>query len=551
MDNLGVSSYRWQVIAWECPGCGSKAGVECVKGNGGPRRWPHLPRLVLFLSYRGFVTLASRLSYPARASAAFKVTGHDWLPAIASAELSAGEDGNAWDRAADALGVSTRLINRAVEVITHESGARPVLDTSRLAGRLAAIAEEIAGVEGLCAQASLEPDPGGLAGLAPDILAAELSARKLARSDQTLLSRIPAPAPGPQMTVSYRSGQITATMPTGGGVITWTGYAPTPAAACDVLATATSPAVPTILIDPPVAPVREIAPFTPGPEPDPYDLLTALLDHGGRELTEHLGACQERQGQLAATGLREYLRQRGEELNTADPQIELDLDSLTYDHEPSAWVHAVQWVPARAVLHTPNPVWGHFEDGRHPQTLTEITDGFMASGDLMEFTRRFFTIGEIQLNRIPGPAGPLYTLDQDGTHRVHAARLLDLPWLLARIDTISLPTAITLEAVFACEPATPRNRRDQDLTERRDLWQGLLRHGLIAGQLETPPGLDHLAFLRLRWQRLPAPWWLYSPAHATRINHAYEQRYPGALTALGIPPGISTQPDGWRTWLLG
>ena len=49
MDNLGVSSYRWQVVAWECPGCGSKAGVECVKRNGGPRRWPHLPRLLLFL----------------------------------------------------------------------------------------------------------------------------------------------------------------------------------------------------------------------------------------------------------------------------------------------------------------------------------------------------------------------------------------------------------------------------------------------------------------------------------------------------------------------
>jgi hypothetical protein len=201
----------------------------------------------------------------------------------------------------------------------------------------------------------------------------------------------------------------------------------------------------------------------------------------------------------------------------------------------------------------PQPRLGHFEDGRHPQTLTEITEGLMTSGDLMEFTRRFFTIGEIQLNRISGPAGPLYTLNQDGTHRVHAARLLDLPWLLARIDTASLPAAITLEAAFARDQAWPRNGdiTDRDLTERRDLWQGLLRHGLIAGDLEVPPGLDHIAFLRLRWQRLPAPWWLYSPAHATRINHAYEQRYPGTLTALGIPAGVSTEPDAWTAWLLG
>jgi hypothetical protein len=446
-----------------------------------------------------------------------------------------------------------RLMRRAGDLIAHESGDQPVLDTSGLRSRLAALTEEAARAAERCAQASLEPDPAGLAGLAPDVLAAELSARELARFDRTLLSRIPAPTPGPQMTVSYRGGQITATMPTDAGVITWTGYAPTPAAAHDVLATATSPAVPTMQIDPPVAPVREPAKFTPGPEPEPYDLLSALLEHGGPELTEHLGACRERRDRLAATNLRAYLQKRADELNTADPQIELDLDGLTYDHELLAWVHAVQWVPARAILHTPDPIWGHFEDGRHPQTLTEITEGLMTSGDLMEFTRRFFTIGEIQLTRIPGPAGPLYTLDQDGTHRVHAARLLDLPWLLARIDTASLPAAITLEAAFARDPARPRNRgiTDRDLTERRDLWHGLLRHGLIAGELEAPPGLDHISFLRLRWQRLPAPWWLYSPAHATRINHSYEQRYPGTLTALGIPAGVSTEPHAWTAWLLG
>jgi hypothetical protein len=547
-----VRHYRLQVIAWECPGCSSKAGTDCVKRNGGSRRWPHLPRILLSLSYLGFVTLASRLSYQARADALFKVTGHDWLPAIVSAESAAGEV-NAWDRAGDALRVSARLVHRADDVIAHESGAQPVLDTSGLRHRLTAIAEEVARAAGLCAQASFEPDTAGLARLAPDVLAAELSARELARFDQTLLSRIPVPAPGPDMSVSYRGGQITATMPSDAGVITWTGYAPTPAAAYDVLATATSPAVPAIHIDPPVMPVREAAQFTPGSEPEPFDLLSALLEHGGPELAEHLRACRERRDQLAATDLKAYLQKRADELNTADPQIELDLDGLAYDRELFAWVHAVQWVPTRVILHTPNPVWGYFEHGRHPQTLTEITEGLITSGDLVEFTRRFFTIGEIQLNRIPGPAGPLYTLNQDGTHRVHAARLLDLPWLLARVNTASLPTTITLEAAFARDPARPRNRgiTDRDLTERRDLWQGLLRRGLIAGELEHPTGLDHIAFLRLRWQRLPAPWWLFSPAHAARINHAYEQRYPGALAALDIPAGVSMEPHAWTAWLLG
>ncbi len=542
-----------RVTVWECPRCGSKAGLPCVTRNGDPRRWPHMLRAILSFSYQMFIGLASRLSYQARLNAIVTVTGHEWLGISGSPGRATQEGGKIWDYMGDALQVSARLIGCAQEAIAHELDDRHTLDTSDMRNRLASVAEEAWNTAGLCLQASLEPEPAGLAGLTPKALAAELSARDLARFDQTLLRRVPAPTPGPEMTVSYHRGHIIATLPTNGDVITWTGYAPTPAAAQDVLAAATIPAVPRMRIDPPVAPVREPTQFTPGPEPEPFDLLSTLLEHGEPQLDDHLHACRQRRNELAGTSIEDYLRKRADELNAADPQIELNLDGLTQDHDLLAWVHTVQWVPTTAVLHTPNPLWGRFEHGRRPETLTEIAKGLITSGDLQQFTRRFFREGVIQLNRVPGPAGPLYTLNDDGTHRVHAARLLDLPWLLARIDTSSIPATIQLATTVTTDPTRTRQGgiTDSQLSARRDLWKGLLRHGLIEGELETPRSFEHLGFLRLRWHRLPAFWWLYSPAYATRVNRAYEQRHPGTLTALGVPSSASTDAVAWTAWLLG
>ena len=167
--------------------------------------------------------------------------------------------------------------------------------------------------------------------------------------------------------------------------------------------------------------------------------------------------------------------------------------------------------------------------------------------DLESFTRRLFAPGQIILDAVPGPAGPLYTLTTDGHHRTHLARLLDLPFLLAEVTVHTLPRHVALRTVVANEPDRPDDRvTDDELLPRWELWEGLRRRGLIEADTDDS---RYWSLTTLQCRRLPAVWWLSSAAVAARVNAEYERLYPGALATLGVPTETGTNPEAWTTWL--
>jgi hypothetical protein len=187
-----------------------------------------------------------------------------------------------------------------------------------------------------------------------------------------------------------------------------------------------------------------------------------------------------------------------------------------------------EWVDPAAIVNAGSRPWGEF--GRHrPEQMERITRRLLTEQDPMSAAVETFAEEPMQLDRVQGPAGPIYEVGSNGLHRTHLGRLLPLPWVFADIRLIPLPTRVQ-----------PFWKHQDELI---GLWRGLLGRGLVTGQLTTEP----VVRLELDWAA--ASWLLTTAKTACAINQAYERVYPGAWEAIGVPAGTATDPQRWTAWL--
>ncbi len=143
----------------------------------------------------------------------------------------------------------------------------------------------------------------------------------------------------------------------------------------------------------------------------------------------------------------------------------------------------------------------------------------------------------VTLHRVPGPGGALHELSVCGSHRVHTARLLGLPWLLAQTVYHGPPTAARIYPLGGCgaDPAA----------SLPGLWAGLQARDLLDGDVDqVSPWYTNLTV-----HHVAAAWLLNRPARACTINRIYNTVHPGELKRAGIPADVATDPTAWQAWL--
>lgn len=191
------------------------------------------------------------------------------------------------------------------------------------------------------------------------------------------------------------------------------------------------------------------------------------------------------------------------------------------------WATWAQWIEPRLLTSTNAEVWG--EIGREPRrdTVARVARWLrdaVAGATLDDWLVQMFTRDPMLLNRVEGPAGPVFEVLR-GTHRAHAARIWDLPWVLAQVHVDRLakplrPTSPSMEA----------------------LWAGLVRRGLISATRD-----GQCWYL----QEAVAEWMLTPPAMAVTWNAMYERAYPGALQATtGLDAHTLFDAQRWAAALL-
>jgi hypothetical protein len=243
--------------------------------------------------------------------------------------------------------------------------------------------------------------------------------------------------------------------------------------------------------------------------------------------------------------IAEEVAVRAARLQAEEPQ----LPDLFAPGDSWACTRAVEWVQTRAVVRTPDGVWGRFDhdrSGDDPERwIPDRTAELLAVGyaDVPAYLTRHFgahsEAGAVQLLRIPGPAGPLYAVGA-GSHRAHLCRILGLPWMFSVTTMMSLPRRIETTAV------TPAEHGPDGARETAALWRGLLARGLVRGELITRYS-DWVVEFRIEYAL--APWLLLPADRATTYNQRYQLLHPGAWADAGIPDVALRSPEAWRSWL--
>lgn len=204
-----------------------------------------------------------------------------------------------------------------------------------------------------------------------------------------------------------------------------------------------------------------------------------------------------------------FLAERARELNAAAPQVP---SPRKFDDEVDSPIRGLgcwaEWIDPRLVVSTNQPVWNQFD--RAHESVPSIVAGLASAIDTADGIERwlyemFAKFSTISLLLIEGPAGPIYEINRDGTHRVHAARMLGVPWILAEVDASSLPGP----------------RRPRRTVEPR--WRDLRARGVIDADVR-----DGRWFFR----GVTAEWLLKDGATAGAVSAAYERCYPGALAQM-------------------
>jgi hypothetical protein len=306
---------------------------------------------------------------------------------------------------------------------------------------------------------------------------------------------------------------------------------------------------------PPPSRIPRLCAFTPAATPRVTEEQAAAAFMARRDLiAEIVAEIDSLRRSCPRDGIRDEVAERAARLQAEEPQ----LPALYAPGDSWACTTAVEWVRTRAVVRTPDEVWGRFErdnssdepgDDPDPQTrwIPDRTAELLAVGyaDVPDYLTRHFGAhsesGAVQLLRIPGPAGPLYTVGA-GSHRAHLCRVLGLPWMFSVTTMMSLPRRIETTAV------TPTEEGPEGCRETAALWRGLLARGLVRGEL-IPRYSDWVIEFRIEYAL--APWLLLPADRATAYNQRYELLYPGALAAAGIPEAALRSSAAWESWLAG
>jgi len=335
------------------------------------------------------------------------------------------------------------------------------------------------------------------------------------------------------------------------------GFASTPLAADDLIKHwFTGVATVRITFDP-AAPKRpQLATFTTPDSDVPGDFegYQRVLEGAGPCYEQLHTACTHARERLRDVEIAQFLTQRAALLNDTDPLLPYDRDLRVGDHHNSehheGWMNGACWVPTRLIV-SAGGRWGAFGDHR-PEVPGKIAEALAGTVDLDQFLAKFFSSSgaAIDLVRIPAWAGPLYLLGSNGTHRIHTAAMLELPWLCATVTAYVIGTKFDLTTLCDDDIDNPLPwRSDDNYDQRMALLTGMIRRDIIHGEIvvDNPsrprwPG-------RLRCRYLPAPWLLCNPQYTVRVNTTYESRYPGALAQLGIPIEVGTHSNKWIEWL--
>jgi hypothetical protein len=204
--------------------------------------------------------------------------------------------------------------------------------------------------------------------------------------------------------------------------------------------------------------------------------------------------------------------------------------------------HAVtmttEWLDPATIAYSGLMTWNAFGSHR-PDQPENFTRALLASTDPAQTATESWGIPEapVRLHRVPGPAGPLYELAENGMHRIHTARMLHFPLLWAVVTQYPLPLEIIWWDMAGNDRLTPELQESLVTT-----WQGLLSHDLLTGDLDQSEGV-----LRPSW--VATPWLLSRPQHAVLWARNYERAHPHALHRLGIPTAAWQTPRNWQTWL--
>jgi hypothetical protein len=274
-----------------------------------------------------------------------------------------------------------------------------------------------------------------------------------------------------------------------------------------------------------------------GLEQDPRDVLAGAAAHCELVL-EYLAWIR---GEIPDSGpeLVSWLAMRAKELNSRAPQVQA-LRAFEFEHLEDmsdrekrvipGFARGFDWVDPNRVITTPDRVWNEIDRrGRDEvvETICAAVRDAETEHDRRRWLARFSLEDPVVLDLVPGPAGPVYEVSVNGSHRTHAARILGLPLMLAEVDIGGLPYP-----TFPCD-AWPAPAGQQER-----IWSQLERRGVFTAIVDENE-VWH-------WSDVHAEWMLLKPALAVETNRAYERIYPGALTELtGLGVDVFTDEDLW------
>lgn len=267
---------------------------------------------------------------------------------------------------------------------------------------------------------------------------------------------------------------------------------------------------------------------------DVYEGLRAQLAHPPAGLVSTLTTI----GESLPHGRRELAdlaRRRASDLNANEPQADFlrvyyppfDANDTGAFGIPDAasrgFARWAGWVDSRLIASTQSHIWNDIDRTPRRDSVVDIAEGLhlaAATGALDAWLAEMFDsrTDPVLLRQVQGPAGPVYATVV-GTHRTHAAKIWEIPAILANVLIDTLP-----------QPVVPRGRIEV-------LWHGLQSRGLISASVS-----DGVWYL----ERTVGDWLLAPPDVATSWNAAYERAYPGALQqATRLTHRELTDPRSW------
>lgn len=139
---------------------------------------------------------------------------------------------------------------------------------------------------------------------------------------------------------------------------------------------------------------------------------------------------------------------------------------------------------------------------------------------------------QVKMKEIEAPEGSVYVV-LDGTHRIASTKLLNMPEVPARIESMGKVKDSYTEDAFLAEE-----------------WQERIKRGLIQGSVEQID-ISGVRAYKLTIESQKLPWMHLSTAKLLQMSRIYESLYPNALERTGIPAKALTDRIGYQAYMAG